>query len=41
MVQGDVADPAFCARAADGAAMVYQCMNLPYDARIWADLDAA
>ncbi|HET9358158.1 MAG TPA: NAD-dependent epimerase/dehydratase family protein [Vicinamibacterales bacterium] len=35
---GDAADPAFCDEAARGAAVVYHCMNPPYDARIWADL---
>jgi nucleoside-diphosphate-sugar epimerase len=35
-MQGDAADPAFCAQAARGAATVYHCMNPPYDARVWA-----
>jgi len=38
VIQGDAADPAFCARAAAGAATVYHCMNPPYDAKIWAEL---
>jgi nucleoside-diphosphate-sugar epimerase len=38
VIQGDAADPAFCAQAAQGAATVYHCMNPPYDARIWAEL---
>lgn len=38
LAQGDAADPAFCARAAEGAATVYHCMNPPYDARVWAEL---
>ena len=38
LIQGDAADPAFCAQAAQGAATVYHCMNPPYDARIWAEL---
>lgn len=38
VVQGDAADPAFCAEAAQGAATVYHCMNPPYDARLWADV---
>jgi nucleoside-diphosphate-sugar epimerase len=38
VIQGDAADPAFCARAAQGAATVYHCINPPYDARIWSDL---
>jgi nucleoside-diphosphate-sugar epimerase len=37
-VQGDAADPEFCARAAEGAATVYHCMNPPYDSKIWAEL---
>jgi nucleoside-diphosphate-sugar epimerase len=36
--QGDAADPAFCLRAAAGAATVYHCMNPSYDAAVWADL---
>ncbi len=38
VIQGDAADPEFCARAAAGAATVYHCMNPPYDARRWAEL---
>jgi nucleoside-diphosphate-sugar epimerase len=38
LIQGSAADPAFCARAAEGAATVYHCMNPPYDARAWAEL---
>lgn len=34
---GDAADPAFCERAAHGAAVIYHCMNPPYDSKIWAD----
>ena len=37
-MQGDAADPAFCAQAAQGAATVYHTINPPYDARLWADL---
>ncbi len=37
-VQGDAADAAFCARAAEGAAVVYHCLNPPYSARVWGDL---
>jgi nucleoside-diphosphate-sugar epimerase len=37
-VQGDAADPAFCARAVRGAATVYHCMNPPYDTRAWSKL---
>jgi nucleoside-diphosphate-sugar epimerase len=38
VAQGDATDAAFCARAAQGAATVYHCMNPPYDARLWAEL---
>jgi nucleoside-diphosphate-sugar epimerase len=38
VVAGDAADPAFCARAAEGAAAIYHCMNPPYDAKAWARL---
>jgi nucleoside-diphosphate-sugar epimerase len=38
VMQGDAADPAFCAQAAQGAATVYHTMNPPYDARLWAEL---
>jgi nucleoside-diphosphate-sugar epimerase len=38
VIQGDAADPEFCIRAADGASVVYHCMNPPYDAKIWASL---
>jgi hypothetical protein len=34
---GDAGDAAFCAQACQGAAVVYHCMNPPYDSRIWAD----
>jgi nucleoside-diphosphate-sugar epimerase len=34
---GDALDAAFCTHAARGAAVVYHCMNPPYDARIWAE----
>jgi nucleoside-diphosphate-sugar epimerase len=36
-VQGDAADPAFCIRAAQGAAALYHCVNPPYDAVQWAE----
>lgn len=36
LVLGDVADRAFCVRAAEGAAVVYHCLNPPYDRRAWA-----
>ena len=35
---GDATDPAFCARAAEGAKSVYHCMNPPYDRKAWAEL---
>lgn len=35
VVAGDAADPAFAARAAAGAAVVYQCLNVPYHR--WAE----
>lgn len=38
LLTGDATDTAFCARAVQGAAVVYHCMNPPYDAGIWADL---
>jgi nucleoside-diphosphate-sugar epimerase len=38
VIQGNAADPAFCAQAAQGASTVYHCMNPPYDARLWAEL---
>jgi len=38
VIQGDAADPAFCAQAARGATTVYHCMNPQYDAQIWAEL---
>ncbi|HEY8551539.1 MAG TPA: NAD-dependent epimerase/dehydratase family protein [Vicinamibacterales bacterium] len=38
MISGDAADPAFCARACEGAAVVYHCMNPPYDTKLWAEL---
>ena len=36
VVAGDVSNPAFAARAAVGATVVYQCLNPPYHR--WADL---
>jgi nucleoside-diphosphate-sugar epimerase len=38
LVTGDATDAAFCARAAEGAAAVYHCMNPPYFARVWAEV---
>jgi nucleoside-diphosphate-sugar epimerase len=38
VIPGDAADPAFCLRAAEGAASIYHCMNPPYNARAWAEL---
>lgn len=37
-VLGDATDAALCARAAEGARVLYHCMNPPYDTRRWADL---
>lgn len=37
-VHGDASNAEFCARAAEGAATVYHCMNPPYDTKVWADL---
>lgn len=36
-VLGDASDPAFCVKAADGASVVYHCMNPPYIAKVWAE----
>ncbi len=36
LVLGDVADPAFCRCAADGATVVYHCLNPSYDRTAWA-----
>jgi nucleoside-diphosphate-sugar epimerase len=38
VMPGDASDPAFCARAAEGARTVYHCMNPAYDTRLWAEL---
>ena len=35
---GDAADAAFCATAAEGASVVYHCMNPPYSTKLWAEL---
>ncbi len=35
---GDASDKAFCVTAAEGAAVVYHCMNPPYSTKLWADL---
>ncbi|HVB48249.1 MAG TPA: NAD-dependent epimerase/dehydratase family protein [Burkholderiales bacterium] len=35
---GDAADPAFCLAATRGASVVYHCLNVPYDAAVWAAL---
>ncbi len=37
VIRGDAMDPAFCAEAARGAAVVYHCMNSPYFARVWRE----
>ena len=36
LVPGDALDPGFCARACEGASVVYHCMNPAYDAALWA-----
>jgi nucleoside-diphosphate-sugar epimerase len=38
VVRGDAADAAFCTAAAQGAAVLYHCMNPPYSARLWREL---
>ena len=38
VLQGDASSPAFCTQAAEGATVVYHCMNPPYKARLWAEL---
>jgi nucleoside-diphosphate-sugar epimerase len=38
VVRGDAADAAFCVSAAQGAAVVYHCMNPPYSTQLWRDL---
>jgi nucleoside-diphosphate-sugar epimerase len=37
-VLGDAAREEFCTQAAAGAAVVYHCMNPPYNAKVWAEL---
>ncbi|HUJ87441.1 MAG TPA: NAD-dependent epimerase/dehydratase family protein [Burkholderiales bacterium] len=36
LAPGDALDPGFCARACEGARVVYHCMNPAYDAALWA-----
>jgi nucleoside-diphosphate-sugar epimerase len=36
LVPGDALDPGFCARACEGATVVYHCMNPAYDSALWA-----
>lgn len=36
LVPGDALDPGFCARACEGASVVYHCMNPAYDSKLWA-----
>ena len=38
LLPGDALDPGFCARACEGAEVVYHCMNPPYDAAAWAEV---
>lgn len=35
---GDAGDLGFCRKAAEGAAVVYHCMNPPYTVRLWREL---
>lgn len=37
-LRGDATDADFCRRAAEGADVLYHCMNPPYAAAAWADL---
>jgi len=37
LLPGDALDPGFCARACEGASVVYHCMNPAYDAALWAE----
>lgn len=36
IVNGDVLDEAFCLKASEGASVIYNCVNSPYFARVWA-----
>ena len=36
LVPGDALDPGFCARACEGANVVYHCMNPAYESALWA-----
>ena len=38
LVPGDALDPGFCARACEGARVVYHCMNPAYDSAVWAEV---
>jgi nucleoside-diphosphate-sugar epimerase len=38
LLQGDAANLDFCVKAAEGASVVYHCMNPPYDSAVWAAL---
>ncbi|MGH8736720.1 MAG: NAD-dependent epimerase/dehydratase family protein [Burkholderiales bacterium] len=35
LVPGDALDPGLCARACEGASVVYHCMNPAYDSALW------
>jgi nucleoside-diphosphate-sugar epimerase len=37
-ILGDATDAEFCRRAAEGASVVYHCMNPPYDHKVWAEV---
>ena len=38
LVPGDALDPGLCARACEGARVVYHCMNPAYDSALWAEV---
>jgi len=38
LVPGDALDPGFCARACEGASVIYHCMNPAYDSALWAEV---
>ena len=40
LVRGDATDPNFCVEAARGESTVYKCINPPYYARVWAELES-
>lgn len=38
LVRGDAGDAGFCKRAAEGAAVIYHCMNPAYSTKLWSEL---